>query len=69
MTYVLEVNPETARHIEEQAAQHNLAPEQMALQMLDEATKSGRRARLMKMAEELFEERASAYEALAEGAK
>ncbi|PQV63456.1 hypothetical protein B1R32_11117 [Abditibacterium utsteinense] len=69
MTYVLELKPETARFIEEKAAQSNLAPEQMALQILDEATNGGRRARLMKMADELFDERASAYEALAEGAK
>ena len=69
MTYVLKLKPETARYIEEQAAAKSVAPEEMAVQLLDEMTGNRRRARLMKMADELFEERASAYEALAEGAK
>ncbi len=69
MTYVLELKEETARRIEEKAAAQSVAPEEMAVQLLEEATSSERRARLMKMADELFEERASAYEALAEGAK
>lgn len=69
MTYILELKPETARKIEEQAAQKGTTPQQMLVELAEAKFDDNRRARLMKMADELFEERASAYEALAEGAK
>lgn len=40
MTYVLELKPETARYIEEKAAAQSVAPEEMAVQLLDEATRN-----------------------------
>ena len=69
MTYVLELKPETARRIEEQATKQGTTPQQVLVELAEANFNDNRRERLMKMAEELFDERASAYEALAEGAK
>ncbi|HEX8466101.1 MAG TPA: hypothetical protein VF627_15925 [Abditibacterium sp.] len=69
MNLVLELKPETLRRIEEAAAKQGTTPQQMLVELAEAKFDGGRRERLMKMAGELFDERASAYEALAEGAK
>lgn len=69
MTYVLNLEPETARRIEERAAQNGTAPEKVAEEILVSAFAEDRAQRLSRLTNELFEERASAYEVLAEGAK
>ena len=69
MTYTLNIDEETARRIENRAAQEGTAPEKVAEQVLVAAFTETRAERLRRLSGELFDERASAYEALAEGAK
>lgn len=69
MTYVLNLKPETAQKIEERAAQSHIAPEKVVEELIVSALGESRAERLDRLTQELFEERASAYEVLAEGAK
>lgn len=69
MTYVLNLKPETAKRIEERAAQSGTAPEQVAEELISSALGEARAERLHRLTNELFNERAGAYEVLAEGAK
>ena len=69
MTYILNLDAEVARRIEERAAQEGTAPEKVAEAIIVSAFSESRAERLRRLSGELFEERASAYEALAEGAK
>ncbi len=69
MTYVLNLELSTIKRIEEKAAAQGVAPETLAADTLALAFGETREKRLERMTRELFEERASAYEELAEGAK
>ncbi len=69
MTYVLNLEPEVARRIEERAAQNGTAPEKVAEEVLVSEFGESRAERLSRLTNELFADRASAYEVLAEGAK
>ncbi len=69
MTYVLNLEPEVARRIEERAAQNGTAPEKVAEEVLVSEFSESRSERLSRLTNELFAERGSAYEVLAEGAK
>ncbi len=69
MTYILELKEATARAIQAEAAQKQIAPEAVAAQILDESAAARRRADVREMAEKLFDDYAPAFEALAEGAK
>lgn len=69
MTYVLNLKPETVRLIEERAVMQGIAPEKLVEETLSSTFSETREERLNRMTQELFDERASAYDALAEGAK
>lgn len=72
MTYVLELKPEVARKLEARAARKGVKPEDIVEELLvDEVPEVQyfEMDEVMAMAEKLFDDRASAYEALAEGAK
>jgi hypothetical protein len=69
MTYILNLKPETIKLLEEKAAVEGIAPEKLAEQTLTSAFGERREERLHRLTQELFEQRASAYDELAEGAK
>ena len=66
MTYVLNLEPEVARRIEERATQDGTTPEKVVEQILVLAFDEKRNERLCSLTNELFEERASVYQSLAE---
>jgi hypothetical protein len=67
MTYVLNLEPQTARRIEERAAQSAVTPEAVIEELIESALKTSRSERLGELTNEVFEERAGAYEVLASG--
>ncbi|BCM93111.1 hypothetical protein IAD21_04999 [Abditibacteriota bacterium] len=69
MTYVLNLEPDTVKRIEEKAALQGITPEKLVAETLASAFDETREERLQRLTQELFEDRASAYDALAEGAK
>ena len=76
MTYVLELKPEVARKIQQQAAQKGVRPEEFLAQLAEEnanqddtQTKYFDPEEVRAMAAKLFDDRAEVFEALAEGAK
>lgn len=72
MTYVLELKPEVARKLEARAARKGVKPEEILEELLiDEVPEIQyfEMDEVHAMAEKLFDDRASVYEALAEGAK
>ena len=72
MTYVLELKPEVARKLEERAARKGVRPEEIVEELLTEETPEVEYFEMDEvraMAEKLFDDRASVYKALAEGAK
>ena len=72
MTYVLELKPEVARKLEERAARKGVAPAEIVEELLTEQAPEieyFEMDEVRAMAEKLFDDRASVYEALAEGAK
>lgn len=65
MTLVLELKPETARRIEEQAAAQQVAPEEMAAQLLDEVTQQNGGKKHDALAEYLLDKNEELYRRLA----
>lgn len=72
MTYTLELKPEVARKLEARAAQKGVKPEEIVEELLTAETPEVEYFKMDEvraLAEKLFDDRASVYEALAEGAK
>ena len=71
MTYILELKPEVARALEAKAAQKGVKPAEFIEQIVTDAPEIEyfEMDEVRAMAEKLFDDRASVYEALAEGAK
>jgi hypothetical protein len=69
MTLEVTLGPESSQFLEEQASQLGIAPEEAIEKIILEQARTAQQKNIMSMAQELFDERASAYEALAEGAK
>ncbi len=69
MTYVLELKPETARKIEERAAQKGTTPQNMLTEMVESNFDGDGDAKFDAAMNRVFDKYHKAFEVLAEGAK